>query len=129
MNNNLKPNQLVGVMLTKNVLPPIGNQPPKNKTTIRLHAKIILRYSAKKKNTNPTEEYSTLYPETNSDSASGKSKGTLLVSAKQEIKKSKNEGNITAQKNISLCASTIQTKFKDCEQTKIGITVRPIETS
>jgi len=32
-------------------------------------------------------EYSTLYPETSSASASGKSKGCLFVSAKQDIKK------------------------------------------
>jgi len=40
----------------------------------------------------PIEEYSTLYPETNSDSASGKSKGTLLVSANAVIKNNKKKG-------------------------------------
>jgi len=35
---------------------------------------IILLYSAKKKNVKPIEEYSTLYPDTNSDSASGNQK-------------------------------------------------------
>jgi len=37
-----------------------GNHPPKNKTTNKTHIKIILRYSAKKNNTKPTDEYSTL---------------------------------------------------------------------
>ncbi len=36
--------------------------------------------------------YSTLKPDTNSDSASGKSKGALLVSAKIDIKNIKNNG-------------------------------------
>ena len=47
---------------------------------------IILLYSAKKNKTKPTAEYSTLYPETNSASASGKSKGCLFVSAKIQKK-------------------------------------------
>jgi hypothetical protein len=53
----------------------------------------MLLYSAKKKKVNVIAEYSTLNPETNSDSASGKSKGTLLVSAKIQIKNKINEGN------------------------------------
>merc|ERR1712011_37693 len=45
----------------------------------------ILAYSAKKIRTKPTEEYSMLNPDTNSDSPSEKSKGVRLVSAIQEI--------------------------------------------
>jgi len=41
----------------------------------------ILAYSAKKIRTKPTEEYSMLNPDTNSDSPSEKSKGVRLVSA------------------------------------------------
>jgi len=36
-------------------------------------------YSARKNNANPILAYSTLKPETSSDSASGKSKGALFV--------------------------------------------------
>jgi hypothetical protein len=36
---------------------------------------MILLYSAKKKSAKPIAEYSTLYPETSSASASGRSKG------------------------------------------------------
>ena len=43
--------------------------------------KIILTYSAKKINANLTPLYSTLNPETNSDSPSEKSNGDRLVSA------------------------------------------------
>jgi len=46
----------------------------------------ILEYSAKKNKTNVVAAYSTLYPETNSLSASGRSNGTLFVSAKAAIK-------------------------------------------
>jgi len=45
----------------------------------------MLAYSAKKIKANPPPPYSTLNPETSSDSPSGKSKGVRFVSAKQEI--------------------------------------------
>jgi hypothetical protein len=72
--------------------PIIGNQPLMKSITINVDINKILAYSAKKNKTNPTAEYSTLYPETNSDSASGKSKGILLVSANAEIKNRINDG-------------------------------------
>jgi hypothetical protein len=53
----------------------------------------MFEYSAKKKTTNSIAEYSTLYPATNSASASGKSKGALFVSANIEIKNIKLIGN------------------------------------
>jgi len=40
------------------------------------------RYSERKRRTKPGPEYSTLYPDTSSDSPSAKSKGERLVSAK-----------------------------------------------
>jgi|TARA_B100000768_G_scaffold179470_1_gene197211 hypothetical protein len=49
-------------------------------------------YSAKKNKANPILAYSTLKPETSSDSASGKSKGALFVSAKIEIKNIRHNG-------------------------------------
>jgi hypothetical protein len=58
-------------------------------------------YSPKKNNAKPIAEYSTLYPETNSASASGKSKGWRFVSAKAEILKTKNIGNNGIQYQIS----------------------------
>lgn len=57
--------------------------PQKIKTKIALINK-ILAYSAKKINANPPLLYSTLNPDTNSDSPSAKSKGVRLVSAKIE---------------------------------------------
>jgi hypothetical protein len=68
------------------------NQPPRNnKTVIRL-IKIIEPYSARKNKANPILAYSTLNPETNSDSASGKSNGARFVSAKIEIKNIRKSG-------------------------------------
>lgn len=57
------------------------------------------QYSAKKNRAKPIEAYSTLKPETNSDSASGRSKGARFVSARiltKNIKKSGKKG--TAKK-------------------------------
>lgn len=75
-----------------------GSQPPKKQRVIKEDINIILAYSAKKKRTKPIAEYSTLNPETSSDSASGRSKGTRFVSARAETKKSKNEGKKGHQK-------------------------------
>lgn len=70
-----------------------NNQPPKKTITERQDIIIIELYSAKKNNAKPILEYSTLKPETSSDSASGKSNGALLVSAKMLIRNIKNKGN------------------------------------
>lgn len=65
----------------KGVIDRIGNQPPKNNNDINTDMNIICVYSAKKNIANVIAEYSTLYPDTNSDSPSGKSNGILAVSA------------------------------------------------
>ena len=57
----------------------------KNKNLKIILKNIILPYSAIKINANPIPPYSTLNPETSSDSPSEKSKGVRLVSAKHEI--------------------------------------------
>lgn len=56
-----------------------------NKDTLKHENKIIIAYSLKKIKTKPVAAYSTLKPETNSDSPSEKSKGVRLVSAKSRI--------------------------------------------
>ena len=68
------------------------SQPPQNMITVKELIKIIEPYSAKKNKAKPILAYSTLNPETSSDSASGKSKGALLVSAKILIKNNKKRG-------------------------------------
>jgi hypothetical protein len=54
---------------------------------VKIHIITILEYSAKKKKTKITAACSVINPLTNSDSASAKSKGALLVSATEPIKK------------------------------------------
>ena len=82
-----------------------------------------------KNKANPIEEYSTLQPATNSASASGKSKGALLVSAKQEMKKSKSIGNKGKPNQTSSCANTILDRLSDPTHIRTVIRIRPIDTS
>src|SRR6201996_2163809 len=86
--------------------------PPKNNIDVNIHISTILAYSAKKKNTNITAECSVIKPETNSDSASAKSKGALFVSAMQPIKNIIKIGNKGKANIIIFCASILTVKFK-----------------
>src|SRR5271168_3950935 len=63
------------------------SQPPKNMIEQRHETVIMLVYSAMKNIANLKLEYSVWKPATSSDSASGKSKGTRLVSAMAATKK------------------------------------------
>ena len=80
----------------------------------------MLAYSAKKKNTKIIAECSVMNPETNSDSASAKSMGALLVSAKAPIKNIINTGNKGIINHIDFWDSTISVKFKLPENRKIS---------
>jgi len=77
-----------------------NNHPPKNRSMVNKLIKIIEQYSAKKNSANPMLEYSTLKPDTNSDSASGKSNGARLVSANIDIKNINNKGAKGAAKKV-----------------------------
>jgi len=106
-----------------------NSQPPRNNSTVNTDITIILLYSAKKNKAKPTAAYSTLYPETNSDSASGKSKGCLFVSAKIHIKKIINIGNNNQAFHTFNCASTISIKFKERDKNKTFTIIIPKDTS
>jgi hypothetical protein len=127
--NVLIPNQNTPGKMFNGQISSGGNHPPKNKITVKEHINIMLLYSARKKSAKLIAEYSTLYPETNSASASGKSKGCLFVSAKAQIKKIRNIGNNGIQYQIFFCAFTISFKFKDPANKITEIIVIPIETS
>ena len=58
---------------------------PRNRMVERVFIKRILAYSARKKRANGPPAYSTLNPETSSDSPSVRSKGARFVSAKVEM--------------------------------------------
>lgn len=58
---------------------------PRKRVAERVFIRRILAYSAKKKRANGPAAYSTLKPETSSDSPSVRSKGARLVSARVEM--------------------------------------------
>lgn len=66
-------------------------------------------YSAINNTAKKTDEYSTLYPATNSASASTKSKGVLFVSAKEVIKNKTHTGNNGKKNQTSNWLCTIST--------------------
>jgi hypothetical protein len=66
--------------------------PPKKITTKSILINKILAYSAKKIKANPPLLYSTLNPDTNSDSPSAKSKGVRLVSANLDLNQTNIKG-------------------------------------
>jgi len=78
----------------------INNQPPRNIITVKTLINMMEPYSVKKKRAKPILAYSTLKPDTNSDSASGRSNGARLVSAKMETNHIKNSGKRGMIKNM-----------------------------
>lgn len=80
------------IVFTKNQNTELGkneigdNHPPKKHIAITADNHIMFEYSAKKNIAKVIPAYSTLYPATISASASGRSNGARLVSAKTEIK-------------------------------------------
>ena len=78
----------------------IDNHPPKKINVVKALIKIIELYSAKKNKAKPILEYSTLKPETSSDSASGRSKGARFVSANILIKNIRVSGKKGTKKKI-----------------------------
>jgi hypothetical protein len=104
--------------------------PPKKKITNKLDISKILEYSPKKKAANIIAEYSTLYPATNSASASGKSNGARFVSANTEIKKIIAKGKSGKINQIVLvCVYIILFIFNDPHNNIIGNIIKLIETS
>lgn len=94
--------------------------PAKNRITVTAARSSILLYSPKKNKAKLIEEYSTLNPATNSASASGRSKGTLLVSAKTVMPKTKKDIN-PANTNQTLFSWLRTTSIKSSEPQKKNI--------
>jgi hypothetical protein len=106
-----------------------GNQPPKNKIEVNKDINITCPVSAKKNKAKVIAEYSTLNPETNSDSPSAKSKGGRLVSANADTKNIIAAGNNGTIYHISFCAITIFVIFNSPAHNITDIIIKPIETS
>ena len=107
----------------------IGSQPPRNKRETNALIKSMLAYSPKKNKAKVIAEYSTLYPETNSASASGKSKGWRFVSASIETQNIINIGSKGIMNQTLFWAITIELKLKEPAQIHTLIIMNPIETS
>ncbi len=106
-----------------------GNHPPKNITAVINDINIMCAYSAKKNKAKAIAEYSTLYPETNSDSPSVKSNGVLFVSANAETKNITIAGNKGIKNHTSACAVTMDVRFRLPTHSNTDIIISPIETS
>lgn len=79
-----------------------GAPPPKKSRALINFIIIIFAYSPIKKRAKGAPAYSTLYPETNSDSPSVKSKGARFVSARVEIYHIIDKGRSGKKRNIPL---------------------------
>jgi hypothetical protein len=106
-----------------------GNHPPKNNTDVIADIKIICEYSPKKNIANVIAEYSTLNPETNSDSPSAKSNGARFVSANADTKNITNAGICGTIYQISLCPITIPVRFNSPLLITTANIINPIDTS
>src|SRR5882757_206884 len=79
-----------------------GSQPPRNMMVVSAHMVVMATYSPSMNSRYGVEEYSTAKPATSSDSASGRSNGGRLVSARAETKKITNIGNNGSQNQLSM---------------------------
>lgn len=107
----------------------IGHHPPKNNIDTKALIKSIFAYSPKKNKAKVIAEYSTLYPETSSASASGKSNGCRFVSASIDTQNRTNIGNKGIINQMFFWAITIELKLNEPAQTHTLIRMNPIETS
>jgi len=89
------------------------SHPPINRIALKVDINTIEQYSPRKKNTKMILECSVKKPATNSDSASGRSKGVLLVSARIDIKKIINTGNNGTMNHTDCWFSIIVVRLKD----------------
>src|SRR3974390_2806766 len=74
-----------------------GSQPPMNRIVHIAHMVEMATYSPSMNSMYGVDPYSTMKPATSSDSASTRSKGGRLVSARAEIKKIPNIGSSRSQ--------------------------------
>lgn len=105
------------------------NHPPKNRREVKRDIRMIWPYSARKNKAKVIAEYSTLNPETNSDSPSAKSNGGLLVSAKAETKNIIAIGHKGTIYQISFWANTMAVILYSPTHSMTEIIIKPIETS
>ena len=86
---------------------------PRNKIAVKIFIMIIFAYSAMKKRANGPAAYSTLKPETSSDSPSVKSNGARFVSASVEINHIIARGHAGRINHICSCVVINVERVKD----------------
>jgi hypothetical protein len=106
-----------------------ANHPPRNSRLIKALIMTMLIYSPKKNRAKAIPDYSTLYPETSSASASGKSKGCRFVSARADTLNLLNAGNLGTLYHTSVCALTTRVRFMDPAHLSTDPRMNPMETS
>lgn len=107
----------------------VGPPPPKNKIVERTFMKIMLEYSAKKNSAKGPPAYSTLKPETSSDSPSVRSKGVRFVSARVDTYQMNAIGVQVSTNHEKSWLSTIVTKLNVPANITMHKTMRPSLTS
>src|SRR5690242_19660989 len=106
------------------------SHPPKKSVAMSALDVTMLAYSAMKKSENFMAEYSVWYPATSSDTASGRTNGTRLVSANAETMKMKNAiGRLTTFHMLCACCRTISLRITFPARRITGIVDMPIATS
>lgn len=86
---------------------------PRKIVVVRAFIMIIFMYSAIKNRANGPAAYSTLNPDTNSDSPSARSKGARLVSAKVEINHIMARGHVGIINHMYSCATISVDRVND----------------
>jgi len=102
---------------------------PRNRTADRVFIRRILAYSARKKRAKGPPAYSTLKPETSSDSPSVRSKGARLVSARVEMYHIAASGQAGKTSQILSCATLKVCRVKPPVKIMMFRTIRPRLTS
>lgn len=102
---------------------------PRNKVADRVFMRRILAYSARKNRANGPPAYSTLKPETSSDSPSVRSKGARLVSAKVEIYHIAARGQAGRASQMASCVVPNACRVKSPEKIINASKIRPRLTS
>src|SRR5919109_2351473 len=134
MNWHLSANQITPGIQVNGATGNGGSHPPRNRMVAIAHIVRIAMYSPRKKSRNGVAEYSTAKPATNSDSASTKSNGGRLVSARAEMKNTTNIGSSGSQYQLNMpylpsWASTMAVRLSDPAHSSTVMMTKPMETS
>lgn len=107
----------------------IDCEAPKNRIVDKVFISKILAYSARKNRANGPPAYSTLNPDTNSDSPSVRSKGARLVSARVETYHIAARGHAGIISHVASCVVLNILRVKLPVSTIVVIKIKPRLTS